>query len=97
MASHPIGSGSAFPQPEWHSSGHLHTRNQLMAFLRAGVIALLLLRVLAVIVLVCPLPHRVYVGAARASWRCALRWSSVGSDLECRTSGSMTTPRSIDR
>lgn len=51
MASHPIGSGSAFPQPEWHSSGHLHTRNQLMAFLRASVIALLLLGVLAVMVL----------------------------------------------
>ncbi|MCG7608657.1 MULTISPECIES: hypothetical protein [Mycobacterium] len=51
MASHPIGSGSAFSQPEWHSSGHLHTRNQLMAFLRASVIALLLLGVLAVIVL----------------------------------------------
>ncbi|MFN6548803.1 hypothetical protein ACP6C7_07720 [Mycolicibacterium septicum] len=51
MASHPMGSGSTFPQPEWHSAGHLHTRNQLMAFLRAGVIALLLLGVLAVIVL----------------------------------------------
>ena len=51
MASHPIGSGSAFPQPEWQSSGYLHTRNQSMSFLRAGVIALLLLGVLAVIVL----------------------------------------------
>lgn len=51
MASHPMGSGSALTQPEWHPSGYLHTRNQLMAFLRAGVIALLLLGVLAVIVL----------------------------------------------
>lgn len=51
MASHPMGSGSAFPQPEWQSSGHLHTRNQQMAFLRASVIAVLLLGVLAVIVL----------------------------------------------
>ncbi|MUL83202.1 hypothetical protein FZI95_14590 [Mycobacterium sp. CBMA247] len=46
-----MGSGSAFPQHEWHSSGHLHTRNQMMAFLRASAIALLLLGVLAVIVL----------------------------------------------
>jgi hypothetical protein len=51
MASQPMGSGSALPQPEWHSAGHLHARNQLMVFLRASVIALLLLGVLAVIVL----------------------------------------------
>ncbi|BBX33520.1 hypothetical protein MMAG44476_17962 [Mycolicibacterium mageritense DSM 44476 = CIP 104973] len=51
MASHPMGPGSALPQSEWHSSGHLHTRNQLMSFMRAGVIALLLLGVLALIVL----------------------------------------------
>lgn len=51
MASHPVGPGSALPQPEWHTSGHLHTRHQLIAILRAGVIALLLLGVLALIVL----------------------------------------------
>ncbi|MGV9801942.1 hypothetical protein ACWDTP_28250 [Mycobacterium sp. NPDC003449] len=51
MAAHSMGPGSALPQPEWHSSGHLHTRNQSIAFLRAGVIALVLLGVLAVIVL----------------------------------------------
>lgn len=51
MASHPMGPGSALPQPEWHSSGHLHTRNQMMAVLRAGIIALVLLGILALIVL----------------------------------------------
>ncbi|MGV0743212.1 hypothetical protein [Mycolicibacterium sp. XJ870] len=50
MASHPMGPGSALPQSEWHSSGYLHTRNQLMAVLRASVIALILLGVLALIV-----------------------------------------------
>ncbi|MHC9294652.1 hypothetical protein ACRCUN_19485 [Mycobacterium sp. LTG2003] len=50
MASHPMGPGSALPQPEWQSSGHLHTRNQMMAFLRAGIIAVLLLGILALIV-----------------------------------------------
>lgn len=48
MAAHPMGSGSA---PEWHGSGHVYTRNQSMALMRAGIIALLLLGVLAVIVL----------------------------------------------
>ncbi|MDV3123815.1 hypothetical protein M1247_02695 [Mycobacterium sp. 21AC1] len=51
MASHPMGPGSALPHSEWTSSGHLHTRNQLMAFLRASVIAVLLLGILALIVL----------------------------------------------
>ena len=51
MASHPIGPGSALPHSEWYTSGHLHTRNQMMAFLRAAVIALILLAVLALIVL----------------------------------------------
>lgn len=45
-----MGSGSAVPPSEWQSS-HVYTRNQLMAFLRAGVIALLLLVVLALLVL----------------------------------------------
>jgi len=48
MASHPMGSGSALPPSEWHASANLCTRGQLM---RAGVIALVLLAVLALIVL----------------------------------------------
>jgi hypothetical protein len=51
MASHPMGPGSAVPPSEWHSSAHVHTRSQLMACLRAGLIALVLLAVLALIVL----------------------------------------------
>ena len=51
MASHPMGPGSAVPPSEWHSSGHVYTRSQLMACLRAGLIALVLLAVLALIVL----------------------------------------------
>jgi hypothetical protein len=45
-----MGSGSAVPPTEW-SASHVYTRNQLMACLRAGVIALVLLGVLALIVL----------------------------------------------
>jgi len=51
MAAHPMGPGSAVPPSEWHSSTHAYTRGQLMACLRAGVIALVLLAVLAMIVL----------------------------------------------
>lgn len=51
MASHPMGSGSAMPPSEWHSSAAVYTRSQLVAFLRAGVIALVLLGILALIVL----------------------------------------------
>ncbi|WP_193045808.1 hypothetical protein [Mycolicibacterium baixiangningiae] len=50
MASHPMG-GSAMPPSEWHASTRVHTRNQLIACLRAGVIALVLLGILALIVL----------------------------------------------
>lgn len=50
MASHPIGPGSALPHSEWYSSGHLNTRNQSVAFVRAAVIALVLLAGLALIV-----------------------------------------------
>lgn len=39
------------PPSEWHSSGNLYTRSQLMACMRAGVIALVLLGILALIVL----------------------------------------------
>lgn len=51
MASHPMGSGSALPSTEWHSSGPVYTRAQMMAFFRATVIALVLLGVLAALVL----------------------------------------------
>ena len=45
------GTGVRVPPSEWHSSAHIYTRGQLMACLRAGVIALVLLGVLALIVL----------------------------------------------
>jgi hypothetical protein len=45
-----MGPGSAYP-PEWQTSARVYTRSQLMAFLRAGLIALVLLVILAVIVL----------------------------------------------
>jgi hypothetical protein len=44
MAAHPIRS-------EWNSSAHAYNRSQLTSALRAAVIALVLLGVLAVIVL----------------------------------------------
>jgi hypothetical protein len=51
MAAHPIGSGPALPPSEWNSSSHAYTRTQLTAALRAALIALVLLGVLACIVL----------------------------------------------
>jgi hypothetical protein len=45
-----MGPGSAVPPSEWQSA-HVYTRGQMMACLRAGVIALVLLAVLALIVL----------------------------------------------
>ncbi len=39
------------PPSEWHSSANVYARGQLMACLRAGVIALVLLGILALIVL----------------------------------------------
>ncbi len=50
MASSSMNSGSAFQPSEWQSS-RVYNRSQLMAFLRAGVIALVLLGFLALIVL----------------------------------------------
>jgi hypothetical protein len=50
MASHPLGPG-AVPPSEWHTSAGVYTHSHLMACLRAGVIALVLLGVLALIVL----------------------------------------------
>ena len=51
MASHPMGPGSALPPTGWHSPANVYARGQLMACLRAGVIALVLLGILALIVL----------------------------------------------
>jgi hypothetical protein len=51
MTPHPMGPGSAVPPSEWQASASSYTRGQLMACLRAGVIALVLLGILALIVL----------------------------------------------
>jgi hypothetical protein len=51
MAAHPIRTNSAFRTSEWNSSSQFYTRSQLTAVLRAALIALVLLGVLAVIVL----------------------------------------------
>ena len=51
MASHPVDPRPALPFNEWHSAARVSTRSQLMACLRAVVIALVLLVVLALIVL----------------------------------------------
>jgi hypothetical protein len=51
MTSPSMGPGSALPPPEWHSSSHAYTRSQLMACVRAGAIALVLLGILALIIL----------------------------------------------
>jgi len=48
MATPSMGPGSALPPSEWHASTH---SGQLMACLRAGVIALVLLGILALIIL----------------------------------------------
>jgi hypothetical protein len=47
MAAHPIGSNSG----EWNPSSHVYTRAQMTAALRAALIALVLLAILALIVL----------------------------------------------
>jgi hypothetical protein len=51
MSSQPVGPGSAVPPSEWQAGAQAYTRNQMIACLRAGVIALVLLGVLALIVL----------------------------------------------
>jgi hypothetical protein len=52
MTSHPLGHNPALPPAEWNSSAaHVYTRNQMIACLRAAVIALALLGILALIVL----------------------------------------------
>ena len=50
MASHPMEPRPAVPPSEWRSS-HDYSHGQLMACLRAGIIALVLLGILALIVL----------------------------------------------
>ena len=50
MTSHPIGPGSP-ASSEWQTSAHAYTRGQLMACVRAGLIALVLFGILALIVL----------------------------------------------
>lgn len=50
MASHPMGSG-AVPPSEWHTSAHVYTHSHLMPCIRAGLIALALLGILALVVL----------------------------------------------
>jgi hypothetical protein len=49
MATHPI--DPALPTPEWKSSAQVYARSQMTSALRAALIALVLLGVLAVIVL----------------------------------------------
>jgi hypothetical protein len=50
MTSHPYGPGPA-ASSEWQSSAHAYTRGQLMACVRAGLIALVLLGILTLIIL----------------------------------------------
>ena len=51
MATHPIRTNPALPTSEWNSSAQVEARSQLTSALRAALIALVLLGVLAVIVL----------------------------------------------
>jgi hypothetical protein len=51
MSTHPFGSGSAVPPSEWRASSHVYTRSQMTAALRAALIALILLGILAVMIL----------------------------------------------
>lgn len=51
MASRPFGSGSAMPPSEWNPASRGYTRSQMTAAVRAGLIALVLLAILALIVL----------------------------------------------
>ena len=51
MAAHPIRSNSAMPPSEWNTSSRVYARSQMTSALRAALIALVLLAILAVIVL----------------------------------------------
>jgi hypothetical protein len=50
MSSYPLGSGASVPSSEWNASAKVHTHAQLMSCMRAGIIALVLLGVLALLV-----------------------------------------------
>jgi hypothetical protein len=51
MTAHPVRTNPAIPTSEWHPSSHEHAHSQLASALRAALIALVLLGILAVIVL----------------------------------------------
>jgi hypothetical protein len=51
MAAHPIRTNPAIPTSEWNPASHVYARSQLTSALRAALIALVLLGILAVIVL----------------------------------------------
>ncbi len=51
MAAHPIRTNPAIPTSEWNPSSDVYQRSQLTSALRAALIALVLLGILAVIVL----------------------------------------------
>jgi hypothetical protein len=51
MAAHPIRTNPALPTSEWNASSDVYARSQMTSALRAALIALILLGVLAVIVL----------------------------------------------
>jgi hypothetical protein len=51
MAAHPARTNPAIPTSEWHRSSHEYAHSQLTSALRAALIALVLLGILAVIVL----------------------------------------------
>ena len=52
MAAHPIRTNPAIPTSEWNSSSDIYARLQMTSALRAALIALVLLAILAVIVLI---------------------------------------------
>jgi hypothetical protein len=51
MTAHPIGPQSAAPSPDWYRGSSTCNRSYLLAGVRAGLIALVLLTFLAVLVL----------------------------------------------
>jgi len=51
MASQPVGAHPAGPPSHWHTSSATCNRSYLLALLRAGVIALVLLGILVLIVI----------------------------------------------
>jgi hypothetical protein len=51
MAAHPLRTNTAIPTSEWNPSSDIYAHSQLTSALRAALIALILLGILAVIVL----------------------------------------------